>query len=109
MTQMAIWWADFGRDAARRIGRVPQPHARPAIVSIDELDACIFERAADGLIVGPGERNAATHTKPVVPIRAAISQCFTRRPKHQRSRPLFGPTSVARPVTHVTDSRDWES
>jgi hypothetical protein len=52
MTQMTMWWTAFGAHAARRIGRVPQPHARPAIVSIDELDACI----SDGLIVGPGER-----------------------------------------------------
>jgi len=52
MTQMTMWWTDFGAHAARRIGRVPQPHARPAIVSIDELDAYI----SDGLIVGPGER-----------------------------------------------------
>ena len=56
MTQMTTWWTDFGAHAARRIGRVPQQHARPAIVSIDKLDACIFERAVDGLIVGPGER-----------------------------------------------------
>jgi len=47
-----MWWTAFGAHAARRIGRVPQPHARPAIVSIDELDAYI----SDGLIVGPGER-----------------------------------------------------
>jgi len=52
MTQMTMWWTAFGAHAARRIGRVPQPHARPAIVSIDELDAYI----SDGLIVGPGER-----------------------------------------------------
>jgi len=52
MTQMTMWWTAFGAHAARRIGRVPQPHARPAIVSIDELDAY----NSDGLIVGPGER-----------------------------------------------------
>jgi hypothetical protein len=39
----------------------PQPHSRTAIVSIDEFHARIFERPADGLIVGPGERGGARH------------------------------------------------
>jgi len=48
MTQMTMWWIDFGAHAARRIGRVPQPHARPAIVSIDELDAAFSSARRTG-------------------------------------------------------------
>jgi len=48
MTQMTMWWTDFGAHAARRIGRVPQPHARPAIVSIDELDAAFSSARRTG-------------------------------------------------------------
>src|SRR3974390_2885026 len=38
---------------------LPQPHSRPTAIRIDELDAGIFEDAADGLIVDAGELGLA--------------------------------------------------
>jgi hypothetical protein len=39
---------------------LPQPHSWSTSLCIDELDACFLERAADGLIVDPGELGLAS-------------------------------------------------